>query len=276
MDDRDTGETDRLSPRAADGRERVVVCDLGRVAYGPTWDLQARLQARIVATKRGQADPVAHVLLLVEHPPVITVGKSGDSANVLLDEAGLARRGIALHRVDRGGDVTYHGPGQLVAYPILDLGRFFTDIHRYLRELEEAVIGVCGDLGLEAGRVPGRTGVWIGPDAKGPERKVCAMGIRCSRWVTMHGLALNVGTDLSHFDVIVPCGIQDRGVTSLARETARPVAPGEVSDRLVHHFGLRFDAAMERFTGPEAWATLGGILGARLDPDAYRPAASGT
>ncbi len=272
MDERDSGAKDLLSPRSPDGRERVVVCALGRVAYGPTWELQARLQARLVAGKRGDAAPVPHVLLLVEHPPVITVGKSGDTGHILLDEAALQRRGIELFRVDRGGDVTYHGPGQLVAYPILDLGRFFTDIHRYLRELEQAVIGVCDDFGIAAGRVPGRTGVWIGPDAAGPERKVCAMGIRCSRWVTMHGLALNVETDLTPFDVIVPCGIADRGVTTLAREAARPITVGEASDRLIHHMGVRFDVDTDRLDGPEAWTFLSALLDADLDPTRFRPA----
>jgi len=241
-----------LNPEPRDGLERVVACDLGMVPYGDAWKLQARLQQRIVAGKRGEAPAAPHVLLLVEHPPVVTLGKSGDARNVLLDEHALARRGIELYHVDRGGDVTYHGPGQVVAYPILDLGRFFTDIHRYLRELEEVVIGVCSDYGIPAGRVEGRTGVWIGPDQAGPERKVCAMGIRASRWVTMHGLALNVATELSHFDVIVPCGIADRGVTSLSRETGREVAWAEAADRLVVRFGRRFGVEPERLAGDAA------------------------
>lgn len=271
MNDGSAIGSDLLSPLAVDGRERIVACALGRVEYGPAWDLQARLQARLVAGKRGEAESTPHVLLLVEHPPVITVGKSGDTTNILLDGAALEARGIALHHVDRGGDVTYHGPGQLVAYPILDLGRFFTDIHRYLRELEEAVIGVCRDFGLEAGRIEGRTGVWIGTDDRGPERKVCAMGIRCSRWVTMHGLALNVATDLSHFDVIVPCGIADRGVTSLSNEVTAPVTLEETTDRLVHHLGARFGAAVDRLDGPDAWAFLGDLLGTTLDAAQFGP-----
>jgi lipoyl(octanoyl) transferase len=270
MADQDAHRETPLRPAAADGRRRVVACDLGRVSYGPAWDLQARLQARLVAAKRGEAPPAPHVLLLVEHPPVVTIGKSGDAAHVLFDEAALARRGIELYRVDRGGDVTYHGPGQLVAYPILDLDRFFTDIHRYLRELEEAVIGVCSDLGLAAGRVEGRTGVWIGPDDRGPERKVCAMGIRCSRWVTMHGLALNVSTELTHFDVIVPCGIGDRGVTSLARETGRAVGLAEAMERLVGRFAERFGVDVERLAGEPARAFLGDLLGTPFESPDFR------
>ena len=227
------------------------VIDLGRTAYREAWALQTELQAERVAAKRdGRALP--HVLLVVEHPPVFTIGKSGDLGNVVASEAELARRGAEVVRVDRGGDVTFHGPGQLVAYPILDLDRLSTpegqplrDLHRYLRELEEAVVRTCADWGVTSGRVPGRTGVWVGPDAE-PERKVCAFGVRCSRWVTMHGLALNLTTDLGWFDLIVPCGIADRGVTSLEREAGRPVDREAVVDRLVHHVEDRFGVSAER------------------------------
>ncbi|MEM1117609.1 MAG: lipoyl(octanoyl) transferase LipB [Bacteroidota bacterium] len=228
------------------------VVRLGRVPYREAWALQARLQARLVAAKRAaphvpeQPVPEPHVVLVVEHPPVFTLGKSGDRANLLASEAELGRLGATYVETDRGGDITFHGPGQVVVYPILDLDRLQTpegeplrDLHRYLRELEEAVIRTCADDGVAADRVPGRTGVWVGPDARGDERKVCAMGVRCSRWVTMHGLALNVATDLGWFDRIVPCGIDDRGVTSLAREAGRALAPEAVARRLLGHLGDR-------------------------------------
>ncbi|HYE97220.1 MAG TPA: lipoyl(octanoyl) transferase LipB [Rubricoccaceae bacterium] len=242
----------------------VVVCPVGRMDYPAAWALQRRVHARLVAAKRSAAAAaLPHVLLLVEHPPVFTLGPSGDAAHVLLSEAALAARGATFVRTDRGGDVTFHGPGQLVAYPILDLDRLRypdggrgTDVHRYLRELEEAVIGACADYGLAAGRVPGRTGVWIGPDARGPERKVCAFGIRCSRWVTMHGLAFNLNTDLGWFGAIVPCGIADRGVTSLAQELGRPVDEEEATGRFLAHFAAQFGATLSRRAPAEAAAWL--------------------
>lgn len=241
---------------------------LGRVPYREAWALQARLQARLVEAKRAPG-PVAppHAVLVVEHPPVLTIGKSGDRANVVASAAGLEAAGAEVVEVDRGGDVTAHGPGQVVAYPVLDLDRLWTpegeslhDLHRYLRELEEAVILTCADWGVEAGRVPGRTGVWVGPDARGPERKVCAMGVRCSRWVTMHGLALNVATDLGLFDLIVPCGIEDRGVTSLGLEAPRPAAVEAVTDRLLVHLADRLGLEATERSGAAAWDHLGGIV----------------
>nr|WP_304187720.1 lipoyl(octanoyl) transferase LipB [Rhodothermus marinus]MBO2490867.1 lipoyl(octanoyl) transferase LipB [Rhodothermus marinus] len=237
--------------------EPVVVCHLGRVAYKPSWDLQKLLQARLVAAKRQEPPQrIPHVFLLVEHPPVYTLGKNGRLDHLLLSEEALRARGAEFFHIDRGGDITFHGPGQLVGYPILDLDRFFTDIHRYLRELEETIIRTCADYGLQAGRVAGRTGVWIGPDARGPERKICAMGIRCSRWVTMHGFAFNLNTDLRYFSYIVPCGIADRGVTSLAAELGRPVDEAEVRARLLRHFAERFEAALTIYEGDEAFAFL--------------------
>ena len=220
--------------------------------YREAWALQQRLQDELVAAKR--ADPpraLPHAVLVVEHPPVYTLGKSGDAANLLASEAELARLGATFVPVDRGGDITFHGPGQVVVYPILDLDRLYTpegeslhDLHRYLRELEEAVIRTCAEWEVTADRVAGRTGVWVGPDARGDERKVCAMGVRCSRWVTMHGLALNVTTDLGWFDRIVPCGIDDRGVTSLARESDRSATFDAVADRLLAHLGDRLGLAL--------------------------------
>lgn len=253
---------------AAHPPDRLVACFLGRVAYGPMWDLQRRVQARLIAAKRGEAAPAPHVLFLVEHAPVVTLGKSGDASHLLLDEASLRARGIDFFRVDRGGDITYHGPGQLVAYPILDLGRFYTDIHRYLRDLEQAVIDLCEVHGVVTDRVSSRTGVWVVPDERGPERKICAMGIRCSRWVTMHGLALNVTTDLTHFDVIVPCGIQDRGVTSLARETGRDLSMDEVASDLTARIGARFDRPVESLDREASVAFLSGLLGETPDTTA--------
>lgn len=224
-------------------RSAADVFRLGRVPYAEAWEVQRRLQADLVAAKR--ADPpraARHAVLVVEHPPVFTLGASGDAANVLASEAELVARGATFVPTDRGGDVTFHGPGQLVVYPILDLDRFARDLHLYLRALEEAVIQTCADYGVAAGRVDGRTGVWVGPDARGAERKICAMGIACSRWVTMHGLAFNLNADLDFFEMIVPCGIDDRDVTSLDVETGAPVDATRATDRLLAHFGDAFGA----------------------------------
>ena len=223
-------------------KERIVVCQLGQMEYERGWELQRHIQEHLIKAKRSDPQaPAEHVLLLVEHPPVYTLGKSGDEQNLLADEAALAARGASFHRVDRGGDITYHGPGQIVGYPLLDLERFKTDIHWYLRNLEEMVILTCQDYGLLSERIEGRTGVWIKGDDSGPERKICAMGIRCSRWVTMHGFAFNVNTDLSFFEAIVPCGITDRGVTSLSRERGETMDEKEVGRRLISHFQKLFD-----------------------------------
>ena len=258
-------------------REAVVACELGRVAYAPAQALQQCIQQRLIRAKRASdgaekdetGTRVPHVLLLVEHPPAYTLGKSGDAANLLLSEEALAERGASFHRVGRGGDITFHGPGQLVAYPLLDLDRFFRDLHRYLRALEAAVIQACAAFGVKGERVEGRTGVWVGPDAQGPERKICAMGVRCSRWVTMHGLALNVNTDLSFFDSIVPCGIADRGVTSLQQETDRRVAPGTARTRFLDAFAETFDADLSLKRDSDARAFLRALL---AEEDAPLPA----
>ena len=233
------------------------MCHLGRVPYEPAWALQEGVQQRLIAAKRAESpNPAPHVLLLLEHPPVYTLGKSGDAENLLVSEERLDELGADFHRIGRGGDVTYHGPGQLVGYPLLDLDRFFTDLGRYLRTLEEIVIRTCAEHGVTSTRVDGRTGVWVGPDARGSERKICAMGVRCSRWVTMHGFALNVTTDLDSFDHIVPCGIDDRGVTSLAEETDASVTVGDVRGPVTKHFVDLFDAEVTERRGTDAWAFL--------------------
>lgn len=179
--------------------------DLGRMEYQRAWDLQRRIQEEQIAGTRGP------MLLFVEHPPTITIGRRGDSVDVVAPQAVLAARGIAVTETDRGGQVTYHGPGQLVAYPLVNLQDLKLGLHEYMRALEESVIQYLATLGIEGYRIPDRTGVWIGKD------KICAMGIRVRRWWTLHGLALNVTTDLNHFGMIIPCGIRDRGVTSLTR-----------------------------------------------------------
>lgn len=233
--------------------EHLIVCDLGRAEYEPTWELQKRIQARLIEAKRSEPPQIIpHVMLLVEHPHVYTLGKSGDAGNMLASEELLKQRGATFHHIDRGGDITYHGPGQIVGYPIFDLDRFFTDIHRYLRELEGAVIDTCEGYGITGRCIEGRTGVWIGPDERGVERKICAMGIRCSRWVTMHGFALNVDTELDYFDLIIPCGISDRGATSLTKELNRRVEEREVKERLVGHIAARFGAATSWIDRSEA------------------------
>ena len=245
-------------------RQEILVCHLGRADYASTWDLQKRLQARLIEAKRSGERPLPpHIMLTVEHPPVFTIGKSGNRANLLFNADALEARGATFFEIDRGGDITFHGPGQLVVYPILDLDRYFTDIHRYLRELESAVIRLSADYGVDGGVIDRRTGVWIGPDEHGPERKICALGIRCSRWVTMHGLALNVSTDLSFFDMIVPCGIVDRGVTSLEREVGGKVDPIEVRDRLTNYIGERFESDLHVAEGEAARDILDAFVNRR-------------
>jgi lipoyl(octanoyl) transferase len=185
-----------------------------------------------------------HRLLFVEHPPVYTLGKSGHMENVLLDDAAMEEKGAHFFRTNRGGDITFHGPGQLVGYPILDLERFRTDLGWYLRSLEEVGIRVLADYGIVGDRSPGETGIWIDPGVKGRERKICALGVRCSRWITMHGFALNVNTDLSWFGNIIPCGIADKQVTSLEKELGRPVDVEVVKERWKCRFEDVFDARL--------------------------------
>ncbi|WP_022836214.1 lipoyl(octanoyl) transferase LipB [Salisaeta longa] len=237
-------------------REPLVVCHLGRVPYREAWRLQQAVQQRLVQAQQAGDASVPHVLLLLEHPHVYTLGKSGDPTNLLLSDDRLADIGATFVPIGRGGDITYHGPGQLVGYPLFDLDRFFTDLGRYLRTLEEVIIRTCADFGVTGTRVEGRTGTWVGPDARGPERKICAMGVRCSRWVTMHGFAFNVTTDLDYFGHIVPCGIRDRGVTSLAHELQASVDADAVRRRVVHHLVDLFDAAPLYLAGADAFDFL--------------------
>ncbi len=242
-----------MTDASTTGNRKVVFCHLGRAPYRPTWSLQQKIQAALVAAKR--EDPQhgeSHVVLTVEHPPVYTLGKSGSRDNLLVGSEQLAADGATFVEIDRGGDITFHGPGQLVVYPILDLDHFFTDIHRYLRTLEDAVIATCGDFGVAAGRSEGRTGVWVGPDARGAERKVCAMGIKCSRWVTSHGLALNVSTELRYFDNIVPCGISDRQVTTLSAEAGRALTIDDVRPVLTSRLGDSFGMDIVEHDGDAA------------------------
>ncbi len=207
--------------------------DLGRVPYGECWQLQQSLFEGLIARK-GSADDAAGYLLLVEHPPVYTLGKSGHAENMLVSEEFLRSRGAEYYRIDRGGDITFHGEGQIVGYPVLDLEKIGIGLRQYIESLEEAVIRTVAAYGIEAGRIAGASGVWI--SEKGvPPRKICAIGVRSSRYVTMHGFALNVSTDLGWFSYIHPCGFADRGVTSIEKEAGRSVAPDEVKRRLVHH-----------------------------------------
>lgn len=202
----------------------VHLLDLGIRAYAECWDFQEQMFKQKLEIKTwnrlhpNEIKPIAHHLLLVEHPPVYTLGKSGDVAHLLIDEEEQQRLGVSFFRTNRGGDITFHGPGQLVAYPILDLEQLKTDIHWYMRQLEEVVIRTIAQWGIKGDRYPGYTGVWLAPESPQRARKICAMGVRTSRWVTMHGLALNNTTELSFFDRMIPCGIRDKQVTSIQLE----------------------------------------------------------
>ncbi|MEM6342824.1 MAG: lipoyl(octanoyl) transferase LipB [Bacteroidota bacterium] len=222
--------------------EKVLYQDLSPIDYQEAWDLQERLLRANVEIKLEagrKADPLSlptqHHLLLCEHPHVYTLGKSGKEEHLLVDEGERSRLGISYYKINRGGDITYHGPGQITGYPIFDLEKFRTDIGWYLRSMEEVMIRLLADYGLEGMRSQGETGVWLDV-GKENARKICAMGVRCSRWVTMHGFALNVNTDLQYFSYIVPCGIADKGVTSLAAELGKSIEIEEVKTSLRGHF----------------------------------------
>ncbi len=249
-------------------KQSVIFRDLGQMNYKAAWDYQESLLQKNVLIKSeiGSHEvivnnpltthlPMAigtpltepgtqHYLLFVEHPPVFTLGKSGNINNVLLSEERLNEIGIEFFRTNRGGDITFHGPQQIVGYPILDLEKFDTDIGHYLRNLEEVIILTLADYGIDAGRSKGETGVWIDPGTMGRERKICAIGVRCSRWITMHGFAFNVNTDLSYFNHIIPCGIQNKQVTSLQKELGREVDMGEAKEKVKKNFERVFDVEL--------------------------------
>ena len=231
--------------------KQIIVKDLGHKDYKETWDYQESLFEEIVELKRkNRAEntevPTPNYFLFVEHPHVYTLGKSGHIENLLIDEAALAKKGASFYKINRGGDITYHGPGQIVGYPIIDLENFFTDIHKYLRLLEEVIIRTLADYGIKGERSEGETGVWL--DVGTPfARKICAMGVRASRWVTMHGFALNVNTDLGYFDNIIPCGIRGKAVTSLNVELSKEkVDTEEVKTLILKHFEEIFEVTIKK------------------------------
>lgn len=240
-------------------KQTVIFRDLGQMEYKEAWDLQESLMRENLAIKAAIREQVEagsgqealltdqqtqHYLLFVEHPPVYTLGKSGSIDNVLINDDEREKNGIGFFRTNRGGDITFHGPDQVVGYPILDLEKFYTDIGRYLRSLEEVIIQTLADYELKGDRSPGETGVWLDPGVPGKERKICAMGVRCSRWVTMHGFAFNVNTDLNYFNHIIPCGIQNKQVTSLEKELGRRVEMEEVKANLKRNFEKVFGVGL--------------------------------
>lgn len=239
----------------------VMFRDLGTTGYKEAWDYQEQLlQANVrvksltrqaqVAGHNGEATvpdlaaSTVHHLLFCEHPPVFTLGKSGHLEHLLINNRQLQEKGIEFFHTNRGGDITFHGPEQIVGYPVLDLEKFFTDIGRYLRSLEEVIIRTIGEYGIRGDRSPGETGVWLDPEDPRRARKICAMGVRCSRWITMHGFALNVNTDLTYFNYIIPCGIQHKQVTSIERELGRKVSAAEVKEQLKRNFEAVFGARL--------------------------------
>lgn len=232
--------------------EQVIYKDLGEIDYQSAWDFQTEVHQAIVQLKlenrklkaEGAAIiPPIHQLLFCEHPPVYTLGKSGSMDHLLLSEEELSTEGFTFYKINRGGDITYHGPGQLVGYPIFDMERFFTDIHKYVRFIEEVIIRTLAEYGLEGIRYKGFTGVWLAPYANYPKRKIAAIGVHLSRWVTMHGFAFNINTNLEHFQNIIPCGIEDKDkdVTSLAVEVGHPVDLEEVKSKMKKHFAELFE-----------------------------------
>ena len=239
----------QVSDEKLDNRS-VTFRDLGMIDYKEAWDYQENLFQEVIARKvayrtlaEEEKELPKHYLLFCEHPHVFTLGRSGDEGNLVISEKELPGIQATFYKNNRGGDITYHGPGQIVGYPIFDLDFFFTDIHKYLRFLEGAVILTLKDYGIEAGRISGLTGVWLDVDDKQKARKICALGVRCSRWVTMHGFAFNVNTDLNYFNYIVPCGISDKQVTSLEKELGHKVNLEEVKEKVRRNIFELFDAS---------------------------------
>ncbi len=244
------------------GLQKVLFEDLGLQRYQPVWDYQESLLRETVGLKTFNYElapldrPTQHRLLLLQHDPVYTLGKSGHVENILIPESEMVIRKIDYFKINRGGDITFHGPGQLVGYPILDLEKFYTDIGRYLRSLEEVIIRTIAHFGLKGERSTGETGVWLDADLPGRERKICAMGVRCSRWVTMHGWALNVNTDLGYFEHIIPCGIKGKAVTSIEKELGASVDFGLVQQLLLTEFAAVFEVEIEPVSGFSAQISL--------------------
>ncbi len=225
--------------------KNIIINDLGSKDYKDVWDLQTRILDDVVSLKKERRNGNTKIVtpnnfLFVEHPHVYTLGKSGDMSNLLLNETQLKEKGATFYKINRGGDITYHGPGQIVGYPILDLENFFTDIHKYLRLLEESIILTIAEYGLKGERSEGETGVWLGVGTPFA-RKICAMGIRASRWVTMHGFALNVNANLGYFDNIIPCGIRGKAVTSMEVELGNKISEEEVKQKILKHFKELFE-----------------------------------
>ncbi len=226
--------------------------DLGLIDYQKAWDYQTDLFSKILAIKSenrnlpdNEQRTTNNYLIFCEHPHVFTIGKSGDEKNLVIPAADLSSIGASYHQINRGGDITYHGPGQIVVYPVIDLENFFTDIHQYMRTLEESVIQTLKEFGVESGRIKGLTGVWLDWNDEKKARKICALGVKTSRWVTMHGLALNVNTDLSYFNHIVPCGIQDKAVTSLKKELSSDQKMESVKEILKEKIALQFEMNLQ-------------------------------
>jgi lipoyl(octanoyl) transferase len=226
----------------------ILFEDLGLMDYKACWDYQEKLFHQTIEQKisnRNLPDAdqkqTTNYLLFVEHPHVFTLGKSGDESNLLVNEEQLEEKNAQYYKINRGGDITYHGPGQLVGYPILDLDNFFTDIHKYLRLLEETIILTLKDYGIEAGRSSGETGVWLDSNNPLKARKICAMGVRCSRWVTMHGFGFNINSDLNYFNNIIPCGIQNKSVTSMEKELGHKVDISQVKGKIKNYFSELFE-----------------------------------
>lgn len=244
-----------LVPLQAMTKQAVTFQDLGLMEYQQAWNYQEKLLRENVQVKSAKysytgetpqeaAEDTRHYLLFTEHPPVYTLGKSGDKSNVLMNDDELAANDISFYQTNRGGDITFHGPGQIVGYPILDLEKFYTDIGKYLRNIEEVIIRVMATYGLEGQRSTGETGVWIDSDKPGRERKICAIGVRCSRWITMHGFALNVNTELSYFNNIIPCGIANKQVTSLEKELGQKMDMDEVKAKIKKEFETVFETEL--------------------------------